>query len=564
MRSKSKANKIFLLFLGFFFILNTFVAIQDVASFKVWGIESKDGTAIQIFYEDEGFDVRLPQDSTELPFEEFFVYLDIRDDTERSINFNMFAEETTTTATYNPDTKQYTYANETTFTKYVGNYTMKMRKGQNNYGSSRFALKIIDSSVWTDLVASETKTMIEVRYQDIVFTFYHLTDYSKVPLTRTIGFFNIEIIFNVLFLAGIFIASVILGSVVAKNIGGVFPKVNLSLIGFAVTWFGIALLLQSLAETQNAAATVRKIMVLDPKVISVFIGGLSFFWIPSKFRPENLSKTRLVSFNIPKLDIMAIIQDIKDGKVRPENEDLLKTPLCDWVDLYHYTDIKTNRIRYVRNPDSYWDFFSRVLFGHMKFEHKDTLVVPRKNGVDRMLLVSSLKHAKRNPINSDMMKTIMLTGIATIIASLFLAVYLWDFFSVIAATVFLGLLAFISYDRLLLKYSIDIEPLDRHMLHAIIDAKFVEVLGQQLRQLTNDNLVMHRALVMQPYEFLAYFIAEYEKELFPSKFDEVFGSDFKNDLEVVKKKAQDMENNKLKMLTDMANVDKIRKSMLKS
>lgn len=556
-----KKINIFFWFIIFFFSFNP---LFNVSGFKVWGIEAEDGTAIQIFYNDDGVDLRVPQDSDRLPFEDFYVYLDVRDESERSIHFNMFGAEKSSTATYNPDTQQYTFKNETTFTKYVGNYTMKMRRGQNDYGSNRFSLKRIDTGVWTDLKPSSEVTRIEVRYQNLVFSFMHQTDYSKIPLTKTIGFFNMEVIFNVIFLAGILVASVIAGSIVAKGVGGVFPKVNLSLLAFLITWFIIALILQMLTETKSTAETMRRLMVLDPQLISVFIGFLAFFWIPSKFRPESLSKTRLVSFNIPFLDIISILDDVKNGRVRPENQDLLKEPLCDWIDLFHYTDIKTNKIRYVRNPDSYWDFFSRVFFGHMKFDHKNTLVVPRKNGQDRMLLVSSLEHAKRNPINKDIRKTINITGFIGMIIFILLAIYLWNPFAIATATIFLVLLALNSYDRLLLKYNIEVEPLTRNMLHAILDASFVKLLGEQLKQLTNDNLVMHRALTIQPYEFLAYFIAEYEKEMFPAKFDEVFGADFENDLVSMKKKAEQLENNKLKLLTDLANVDKIKRSLVKS
>lgn len=506
--------------------------INTANGFQPFGIASQDGSAIQVFYNDAGKcitssrDYRIPQDRNILRWDFFCIFLDVPDTNERFVTFELYEQEQSSVTTFNEETNKYETHNVTDYTKLIGLANYSLSSGQNELNDPRFALMKVDHNNFVGFTSSDQKTLIKFQYNELNYEFIHQTDYSLVPITQSRGEQNMVVIIQLIILVVLIIISVALSSIVYFKVGTVMPKISLATFALLITWFIFSLFFYVYLDTESISDTLRQITVLRPEMFSLLIAAYMFLWLPSQYRPKELGESLLIALDIPFVSAKDIKDTATKGDLKQsEVMSLLKHPKSKRKRLYSYLD-KDGRKQYAKDPDSYLDLISRAIFGGLKLDMAQTLIIPDINGKDELIFVFDFKENEIEFIKSETKKMIYGALILGAIGSLILGYLIWVPLVIITTACVIGFLLLYMYENISTKYNYNLKKCTRNVLSAMYDAKTVKALDNEIDILLHENMELEREKMLTVSQAKGEWMFDWENELFADNFEDLFGSEF--------------------------------------
>jgi len=507
--------------------------IHDADAFEPFGQPSIDGSAIQVFYTEDNKcsgrirDIRIPQDSDFLDWDYFCLYVAIPDDSPRFVIVDFFEPETISIERYDDNAQAYISVNITTFSKLISSTNITLYRGQNEFNDRRFALLKVTSNQINGFLASDIERLFVVKYNELSpIEFKHQTSFDKVPITQTRGDINSLILAQIGFLVISIFVSVIASRWVYFKVGNIFPNFSVSTLLLLVTWFIFIMFAYVYVQTNSVSETVRQLSIFRPEIVSLLIAGYMFLWLPAQYRPKTLGESLLIALDIPFVSAKDIKDTATKGDLRQsEIMSLLKYPKSKRKKLYSYID-KDGKKQYAKNPDSYLDLISRLLFGGLKLDFDKTLIIPDVNGKDELIFVFNYKETPSKFITKDQKQMVYLGTIAGILISIPLAIFFWNAIIILTATLILFLIVFYAYMNITTKYAYDLTKCSRNVLSAMYDAKTVKALDNELDILLHENMQLEREKMLSVTEAKGEWMFDWENELFADDFELLFGKPF--------------------------------------
>ncbi|MEW5821821.1 MAG: hypothetical protein AB1782_16625 [Cyanobacteriota bacterium] len=548
-----------------FLVCLSFVSVSVIASTEtnrdnpVDGTVADDWTSIQLYYElDSTHRVKIPQETTMLPKEDlimiFFVYPHHTNN--YTVKFTMYELETKIIS-YTNEKNELVTKNVTDFTRVVSTYNVTVRSGQNEWNDPRFAYVRITSTSWADLQPEDRKTLIVCSYRNVMIKFHHKTDYALVPITITRGEANLNAFYYIMLLLIVVTGSVAFSSMLYFKVGNYWPRPNIAIVVLLIGYFLGAIFIMTLLEAnQSLYETQRRMLsftVIPLEAIIGVIGGWFFLFIPGQFRPKTLGESLLISVNIPYYSARQMYENIRKGVVDPNVEDLLKDQSCKKLILYKYID-KHGRKQYARNPNSYLDLISRLLFGGIKINTEQTIVLKDKNGYDEIIFVIDYSEVKQKKLSADTKKMIYASLGIGIVFTCIIAVFMFYPLALLSLGLVCAGLLFFVWDNITTKYNYEIIPLTRNVLSAIYDSSVVKDLEQDHKLALHEIEQLHRAFVIQSLILKGEWLIEWERKMFPENLTQQYGEDFITEFDKRKQKELNTHDKK-KLLEELANIE---------
>lgn len=399
-----------------FLLVNIFALIfintQPTQSLTVLGIQASDGTAIQVYTEvgqgQDTMDTYIPQDCVgdcQVGYDSFFIWLSfpvIQDakgnllpsTKPQNVTLYMYALEWRFRNVYNPvgegcsgnNSACWVTTNTTDYTKLVSNITISIYAGQGTTNrDTRYGITKIDSTSWTDFTSSENKTKILVIYQNLRIPFYHKTDYSLIPRTMTNGEFNSTFYTELALFCFVLMVALWGWMKVMDKMGHNFPPLSFTQAALIASLLVIFYLLNSSRGYSQTLYQFLNLPVED--VVTVFALAISIY-IPSMFRNKEYGKALVISFKVPYIDQKTLFElstklnITKDGRVITGS-----TKEADWITLYYYTTLFKKRV-YTYNKNSFFGFFTDLVFGGVKCNWDQTTRIPVPNSMDEVFITT--------------------------------------------------------------------------------------------------------------------------------------------------------------------------------
>lgn len=331
-----------------------FLTSLEVTAFEPWGLPASDGSSIQPFITSfsTGKDFRIPQDSTTISQDEFYVYLEWHgSQTSREFIMQIYKEmERTIIIGDNEETEPY-------WELYSEN-TIEMIKGSNDWHDGRFSLILIDSNLIPEFTKADRKEKVIILYREVEVTFFHKTSFSQYEQIKTTAQWNMEWLLLgawALFLS--FIAGAASRYILHKvtYVPDLPPFYFWILIFISIFGATAAFFLLSGYNLDDIALMLG----LMPAPLLLVAGSLYLaFWLASIFRPAKLRELAFIILDQPKL------QEVKDGTRKLKNETELFTDI-EILEGYLNAD---GEYEFINEPQSYWEMFRRAKMGGIKLD----------------------------------------------------------------------------------------------------------------------------------------------------------------------------------------------------
>ncbi|OLS19119.1 MAG: hypothetical protein HeimC3_47300 [Candidatus Heimdallarchaeota archaeon LC_3] len=550
--------------------IGLYFSVNPVTGFRILGIQAEDGTAIQIFRPTSNRDFYYPQDCEDIPFdrcllpnEKFYIYIDFLDydDTPRNVTLNLYQLETTLVQFQDPETLEWITRNVTDYTKLVDNITLTMKKGQNEYGDTRYAIKKIDTTVWSALKPTDDKEYILIQYLDLSVDFWHRTNYGSIPVTLTNDQIYSYAYVQVAYFVVALIVGIVVGSILTAKVNRVYPAIPLSSIIIAGLLFFIVFLFNLVSQILSNSISgteeeiFRQFAGVKPEFVSVSIAVLISLWIPSAFRNQALGKALVVKLNIPyenRKELFEKLINRDTNELRKKLKDVL--PDGDWMELHFYTTWRGRKV-YTHNPDSILSFITNLIWGGVKIAWESTTVVPaggkdEKYKKNEIILTADFEEKSSVLLPKKYQDYINIALIVVSGVSFFLAFFIKEliWISIVFAFLLVFFFAYIHFED---QKSIIIDPLGRNASAAILDAMIVNDMEGDY-----DNTLIENVDLKRSHKFQVSIkenAARYESYVLVSST--IFQEDFAKNLP---KYAEILESVGLKM-DSQGNIDRKKK-----
>jgi hypothetical protein len=516
-------SKIVLYILVVLIVFSSIALSEETEAPFVLGIISEvDGTAIQLYYERETtqgiVEVYIPQKTDSCPYDEFWIWLDTRDGNNHTVVLKAYEVVTRMVVSYNNISGELEYANITEFTKKVSEVNFTLRSGMNEAGDYRYAEMLVSDRNWNLLEPEDKKYKIYVYYNELVIPFFKHTDFSLVKVTETRFDRNAFVYQQIIFLAASIVLAVVAGSIVSLKIGQTFPNIPISALLLGVSWFVIGVLLTTIGRGAEVDDPFRELVVFPPEYASIFLAFLMFFFIPAQFRSKKLPVSLIIALHVPFLDRTSVMKAVQQ---KNPNQSVVYDSAYKasgkWTELYSYID-KEGKRHFTKDPDGFFDFVSRLLFGGIKLNFRQTFVVPHNNKRDEIIFCINYEDKFSAIIDPKLHALIYFLLMAGFVACGFLSLTFIPVLGFLSAACAVLLLGFAIWVRIEQKNQLDFQPLSRNAMAAMYSAGVVQEIEGSLNELMleNEELRMERHTAF--FRKLGEFLIRWEKRLFRDNY----------------------------------------------
>lgn len=556
---KTIPRLILVCFLGlvFFTSSGSLVPVQVQGAPPLMGIVADDSTAIQIYRQIDANNWRwYPQDDRTIPTEEFYIWLDVRDNRSRNVTLSLYNPEIVLTQEYDNRTGQWISRNVTEWTDLVSRKNFTISSGDNVYNDPRYGEVLVSTSNWPALEPTDLNQRLRIQYRDIDFDLWHRTDWSLVPITQTRGDQNALILVNGLFLFGASVMALYVARRFYTRGGTSWPRINLSMLALLVTYFFLSWFFLVFFDLRSMSESLRVMATVNPFVVNATFALFLFFWTPGQFSRNDAGEWDLVSLQVPRVRAKEILDKIRRKEMNNNDQtQLIEDLKCDRITLYTYYD-ENGRLQYIRDPYSIMGLLRRLVFGPMAFDDSKVLRVPQRNGHGGLLIVHSFREQEKRGIAGELRMVIYLGLTVGLVVTALVGWFMTPIVVLGSILCLLGLVVFWAYDQVNIDYHYHLTPLSQDALGAVLDSTVAEELSHDNRYLTESVLALERENQTTYRRAMGDMLLLESEHHYPGALNRLFGGGFKEIWE--QKRSEDLQDLESKFDTLQRSGERLR------